>query len=182
MNTIRKFSFLTIIAVLFILPTTYLMATDNNAVALTAQIGKGSCSFSTNTDTVEFKNYIVNDFKSGDAVGILPLKLLYQCEGYDDGLKATVSISGMTPQDTRVFLSGPSTTSGVGFMLKDGSMTETTGFYNAGTTLLNGGSFVVNAVAQGEHIISIGFVKQNTTSNVTSGNANAAVTFTFELP
>lgn len=170
-----------IVATLLFLPA--LHAADNSIVTLTATIGKGTCAFATNTDAVEFAQpQIISDFHAGNAVATQLFQLSYHCEGYENNSKATLSVSGATSSDNRVFLSNTSTAEGVGFMLKDGTVTALDGFYNAGTTLKNGDTLLVDAVTSGEHALSIGFVKQNGSLNVTSGAVNAAVTFTFAVP
>lgn len=183
MSIIRKSdtSPLLIVTTFFFLPA--LNAADNNILKLTATIGKGTCTFATNTDAIEFAQpQIISDFHAGNAVATQPFQLTYHCEGYENSSKATLSVSGATSPDNRVFLSNISTAEGVGFMVKDGTITALDDFYNAGTTLKNGDTLLVDTVTSGEHALSIGFVKQNGLLNVTSGAVNAAVTFTFAMP
>lgn len=155
---------------------------DNNVVSVTAEITKGNCEFSTSIGDVEFSSQTINSFSPGNAAAVMPLKLLYECDGYLSGEKMGVFILTQASADSNVLLSSTSTATGVGFMLKEGEVTETAGFYNAGTTLKNGGKFIIDMAAEGEHTLSVGFVKQNNATAVKAGDAKASVTFMFVMP
>lgn len=181
MPTVRNSKSAVILAVALLLPAT-LIAADNNTVTVTAEITKGSCEFSTSSDSVEFTPQTVSAFSSGHAAAVMPLKLSYSCTDYEANAKIGVFMLGAVSPDSKVFLSSASTATGVGFMLKDGEVTGTAGFYNAGTTLVYGSKIIVDAISDGEHAISVGFVKQNTSTAVTSGDVTASIMFMFVQP
>lgn len=182
MPIVRNSKSAAILIIALLLFPTALIAADNNVVNVTAEITKGSCEFSTTTDSIEFPSQIVSSFSPGNAAAVMPLKLQYKCEGYSNNAKLGIFILSPPSPDSQVLLSSTSTTTGVGFMLKNGEVTEKTGFYSAGTTLSHGSKFIIDMAAQGEHLLSVGFVKQNTATAVTPGDAKASVIFMFVMP
>lgn len=182
MPIVRSSKSTTILIVVTLLFSSGVTAADNNVVNVTAEITKGKCEFSTTTDSVEFSPQIASNFSSGNAAAVMPLKLQYQCEGYANNDELGIVILSSPSPDNQVLLSNASTATGVGFMLKNGEVTEKAGFYSAGTTLTHGSKFIVDTMAQGEHRLSVGFVKQNTATAIKPGDAKASVIFMFVMP
>jgi hypothetical protein len=181
MPIIRSSKSLAILVTASLLFPAKLIAADNNVVTATAEILKGNCGFSTSTYSIEFPSQTVSSFRLGNAAAVMPLKVLYECEGFEANSKMAVITMGSVSSDTKVFASSTSTATGVGFMLKDGEVTETAGFYNAGRTLGVGDKFTADMKTQGEYTLSVGFVKQNTSTPVTSGDVTASVMLMFVL-
>lgn len=182
MPIVRSSKLFAILATASLLFPATLIAADNNTVTVTAEILKGSCEFSASTDSVTFTQQTVNSFSSGNAAAVMPIKLFYSCTDYDANAKIAILAMGTLSPDINVFLSSASTATGVGFMVKDAEVNETAGFYNAGTTLTNGSKFEADASLQGERTLSVGFVKQNTATAVTSGDVTASLMFMFVQP
>ncbi|GKX53671.1 hypothetical protein SOASR029_39800 [Budvicia aquatica] len=182
MPIVRNSKSAAILAVALLLLPATLLAADNNTVRVTAEITKGSCEFSTSTDSVEFTPQTVSSFSSGNAAAVMPLTLQYHCEGYEANAKIGIAAIGVVSPDDRLFLSSASTAAGVGFMLKNGVVTDKAGFYSTGTTVKNGAKFSVDMATQGEHPLTVGFVKQNTSTAVTSGDVKASIMFMFVMP
>lgn len=116
--------------------------------------------------------------------------LIYKCKDYDPGnVDISISATGSAaPSDANLFLDAGSidSASGVGFMLKNGSNSETKGFYAAVNTIIPNKSFTkrINySETQKDGVIplSVGLVKQRNVTQLTPGKVRATVVFDFVI-
>lgn len=148
-----------------------------------AKIVDGSCQVSLDKASITFDQKDVTQFATGTAQ-ILPLSVNLNCvemQGKSPSLSVTGESSGLT--DTRVFRSSSSTAKYAGFMLKKGSLSSLTDFYQAADTVAPGD---IVAIAQDEgssvQSFSVGLVRSAGDPLLTQGNVNARITFAFIFP
>lgn len=162
------------------------LAATNDTLVMTASITKGTCTLSISPNELTFlQPHTINAFQATNAVDVSTIQLNYDCTGFSSGAQPTVKLTGETaPGDARIFLSSQASqdAKGIGFMLKQGEVMQLAGFYTAGTTLIADASFVLPDNNQGFQLLSVGFVKQASTVPVTTGQAKAAITFTYVTP
>ena len=148
-----------------------------------AKIVDGSCQVSLDKASINFDQKDVTQFATGTAQ-ILPLSVNLNCvemQGKSPSLSVTGESSGLT--DTRVFRSASSTAKYAGFMLKKGSLSSLTDFYQAADTVAPG-DIVAIAQDEGSSVqpFSVGLVRSAGDPMLTQGNVNARITFAFIFP
>lgn len=157
-----------------------------NFLEITAEIeSTGECNISVSPSVLEFKQHPApSHFLPNDAVEAIKLKLNYQCEGYETNVQPKIVVTGTPSNDAKLFLNAdPKNPKGVGFMLKNGEVTNLSGFYSAGNTLSNGDNLLLPAGAkQGEVPLTVGFIRQAGNEAVTAGTAKASILLTVLMP
>ncbi|WP_254684272.1 fimbrial protein [Providencia heimbachae] len=157
-----------------------------NSLEMTAEIeNSGECDISISPSSIEFKRRpIVSDFIANDAVDTQLLSLTYECKGYDSNVKPEIKVTGSVSNDANLFLSASSQgASGAGFMLKNGKITNLTGFYTTGNTLTDGDTlFLPAGENQGELPLTIGFMRQSGNQTITAGSVKASILLTVLMP
>ncbi|MTC50357.1 fimbrial protein [Providencia alcalifaciens] len=157
-----------------------------NTLELIAEIDNaGECAISVSPSLIEFKRRpSIGEFVANDAVDLQRLSLKYTCTGYETNARPEVNVTGSTATDTNLFLTADSTgAKGVGFMLKEGSVKDLSGYYNTGKTVVNGDSIFLPAdINEGETPFTVGFIRQIGNNTVTAGAVKAAILFTVVMP
>lgn len=148
-----------------------------------ANIVDGSCQVSFDKASIIFDQRDVTQFATGTAQ-ILPLSVNLNCvemQGKSPSLSVTGESSGLT--DTRVFRTASSTAKYAGFMLKKGSLSSLTDFYQAADTVAPG-DIVAIAQDEGSSVqpFSVGLVRSAGDPMLTQGNVSARITFAFIFP
>ena len=148
-----------------------------------AKIVDGSCQVSLDKASINFDQKDVTQFATGTAQ-ILPLSVNLNCvemQGKSPSLSVSGESSGLT--DTRVFRSASSTAKYAGFMLKKGSLSSLSDFYQAADTVAPG-DIVAIAQDEGSSVqpFSVGLVRSAGDPMLTQGNVNARITFAFIFP
>ncbi|HGN2078747.1 TPA: fimbrial protein [Providencia stuartii] len=184
MLNIRNHKLSTLVACLLMASTMQSFA--GNKLEILADIQSiGECDIEVTPSNIEItRRPVVGDFRLNDAVDITPIKLSYQCRDYETTVMPEVMVTGDVSNDPNLFLTeNPAGAKGVGFMLKNGEVSELVGFYSKGKTLKNNESFYLPAGStKGSLPMTIGFVRQADNSTVTAGSAKASILLTVVMP
>ncbi|WP_229905731.1 fimbrial protein [Rahnella laticis] len=148
-----------------------------------ANIVDGSCQVSLDNASLTFDRKDTTQFATGTAQ-ILPLGVNLNCvemQGKAPSLSVTGESAGLT--DTRLFRAASSTAKYAGFMLKKGTLTSLTDFYNAADTVAPGDTVLISQ-DDGNSVqpFSVGLVRSAGDPMLTQGNVNARITFAFIFP
>lgn len=148
-----------------------------------ANIVDGSCQVSLDSNSITFDRHDTTQFATGTAQ-ILPLGVNLNCvemQGKAPSLSVTGESAGLA--DTRLFRTASSTAKYAGFMLKKGTLTSLTDFYNAADTVAPGDTVLISQ-DDGNSVqpFSVGLVRSAGDPMLTQGNVNARITFAFLFP
>lgn len=152
---------------------------------VTANITDGSCEVIIPNSTLTFDNKMAYEFSFAmKTVELQQINIELNCVG-TAGAAPVLNITGDSVglADTRLFRSGNSEAKGVGFMLKEGKVSDLSGFYTASGTVAPGGA--VN-ISQAEGIstqeFTVGLVRGADEAIPTVGAIRAKISFTFAYP
>lgn len=159
------------------------MAASAATTDITANIVDGSCQVSLDSSSLIFDRKDISQFATGTAQ-ILPLGVNLNCvemQGKAPSLSVTGESAGLT--DSRLFRAASSTAKYAGFMLKKGTLTSLSDFYNAADTVAPGDTVLISQ-QDGSSVqpFSVGLVRSAGDPMLTQGNVNARITFAFIFP
>lgn len=148
-----------------------------------ANIVDGSCQVSLDSNSLTFDRQNITQFATGTAQ-IMPLGVNLNCvemRGKAPSLRVIGESTGLT--DSRLFRGGSSTAKYAGFMLKKGTLTSLSDFYNAENTVAPGDTVLISQ-DDGNSVqpFSVGLVRGAGDPMLTQGNVNARITFAFIFP
>jgi len=161
--------------------------TTNTASAATtevkAEITDGVCQVSFSNPSIIFSTKYSHQFTGGTAE-LLPLDVNMRCTdtaGLIPSLKVTGESVGVT--DTSLFRSASSTANYAAFMLKKGTLTDTTSFYTDPDTVAPG-DIVALTSDDGDSVehFTVGLVHGAGDPPLGSGTVSASINFAFVFP
>lgn len=155
---------------------------SDEGIGFKAEIIKGACSFST-VSNIDFGDIYLGDFieNANLAARVKPLKILYECEGFAEGINPSIKINGITPDNDPETFFTSGTAEGVGFQIKNGDITPLEFNENKSKPLKDNSEIEIEPT---EKLINmtVGFVLQNAAKKISSGSAIATITFDFIYP
>lgn len=155
---------------------------SDDGIGFKAEIIKGACSFGT-INNIDFGDLYLGDFidNANLAARVKPLKILYECEGFAEGINPSIKIYGNSPDnDPEVFFT-TGTANGVGFKIKNGSINPSDFNDNKNKSLKNDSEIEIEPTEKFINM-TVGFVLQNAAKKISSGSATATITFDFIYP
>lgn len=161
------------------MPVSQALATTTD---IKANIADGSCQVSLDQTSISFSNQNTTQFATGTAQ-ILPLAVTLDCtsmQGQTPALSVTGESSGLN--DAQLFRAASSTAKYAGFMLKKGTLTNLSDFYNAAGTVAPDDTVTVTGDNSALQLFSVGLVHSNGDPMPTAGAVSARITFAFIFP
>lgn len=175
------------IDLLFVLTSIYFFnITLANAATthIQANVVDGSCEVIIPSSTITFDSKMAYEFSSDAmALELHPLNVQLNCIGAGTAPSLKVTGESVGLADTRLFRSGGSDARGVGFMLKEGTLTDLSSFYTASGTVAPGDSVNVSQVeGVSTQPFTVGLVRGVNEAIPSIGKINAKISFTFSYP
>lgn len=152
---------------------------------ITANISDGSCEVTIPNGNLTFDNKRASEFSSAmTTVELHHLNVELSCAG-TAGIAPVLNVTGESAglADARLFRSASSEAKGVGFMLKQGTLTDLPGFYTANGTVAPGDSVSISQDnGMSTQPFTVGLVRGKDEAIPSAGAISGKISFTFAYP